>query len=114
MDRSRPPRAFLVFLAVALLQLGLFVLVAHMRVVIGAAAVQAFILWRLARGGQIAWVLLLIECLWMVVPVLAIGSSGLIWGNVAVLVIPSLVMLWLLVSAPMRRHVGLARPRPAH
>jgi hypothetical protein len=36
-------------------------------------------------------------------------TTGVLWGNVAIIAIPSLVMTYLLASTPMRRHVGLAR-----
>jgi hypothetical protein len=111
-EPSRLPRAYLIFLLVDLLQLGLLVLlVGHTRVVPAAAAIQALLLWRLARGGPIAWMLLLAENLVESLALLAVIGNGteVMWGNVAVLVIPSLIMVSLLVSAPMRRHVGLAR-----
>jgi hypothetical protein len=113
-EPSRLPRAYLICLAVALLQVGLIVLVTHARVVPAAAAIQALLLWRLARGGPIAWMLLLVENLFTSLAVLAgIGDgSGVLWGNVAVLVIPGLTMVGLLLSVPMRRHVGLARTPP--
>jgi hypothetical protein len=44
-------RAYLIFLAVALLQFGLIDWVTHTRVVAAGAAFYALLLWRLARGG---------------------------------------------------------------
>ena len=40
------------------------------------------------------------------------NGTGVLWGNVATIVIPSVIMVSLLLSAPMRRHVGLARIPP--
>ena len=112
---SRLPRAYLFFLAVDLLQLWLMMVAMHTRVVPAAAAIQALLLWRLARGGSIAWMLVLAENLLGPLAVLAIigNGTGVMWGNVAVIMIPGLTMVSLLLSAPMRRHVGLARTHPA-
>lgn len=114
MQPIRPPRAYFMFLALALLQFGVMVLVSHTRVVFAGAAIYALLLWRLARGGPIAWMLLLTWNLLASLAVLAIigNGSGVLWGNVAVMVIPSLAMVSLLLSVQMRRHAGLAR-RPA-
>ena len=114
-EPSRPPRAFFIFLAVALLQFGLLTLMGHTRVASAGAAFYALLLWRLARGGPIAWMLLLAWNLFASLATLAgVGDgSGMLWGNVAVLVITGLTTVWLLLSLPMRRHVGLARTPPA-
>jgi hypothetical protein len=42
------------------------------------------------------------------------NGTGVLWGNVGIMVIPSVIMSWLLLSAPMRHHVGLAGSPPAH
>ena len=99
----------------SLLQLGLLVVVAHARVLPAGAAIQAVLLWRLARGGAIAWTLLLAENLFVSLPALAVigNGTGVIWGNVVVLVIPSLIMACLLLSAQMRQHVGITRHHAA-
>jgi hypothetical protein len=112
-EQPRAPRAYLIFLAVALLQFGLLVLVAHTRVQRPAAvAIYALVLWRLARGGPIAWMLLLVVnfglALLTTLGLAGNPTTGVLWGNVAIIAIPSLVMTYLLASTPMRRHVGLA------
>ena len=115
MEPTPPPRAYFILLAMALLQFGLIVLVSHTRVVFAGAAIYALLLWRLARGGPIAWMLLLAGNLLASLAVLAIigNGTGVLWGNVATIVIPSVIMVSLLLSAPRRRHAGLARiPSP--
>jgi hypothetical protein len=114
MEATRPPRTYFVFLAAALLQFGLIVGASHTRVVFAGAAIYALLLWRLERGGPIAWTLLLAGNLLALVAVLAIigNGTGVMWGNVAVTVIPSVIMVSLLLSTPMRRHVGVAGKPP--
>ena len=117
MEQSRLPRAYLALLAVALLQFGFFVVVAHTRVKPAGAAIYALLLWRLARGGAITWTLLLVANFLLVsLTTLGIGSggAGVLWSNVAMIVIPSLTMVCLLLSAAMRRHVGIARTQPSY
>lgn len=116
MEQPRPPRAYLAFLGVALLQFGLLVVVLHTHVKLPTAAIYALVLWRLARGGHIAWTLLLAVNVVLSLAALAIigSGTGVAWGNVLLLVIPGLIMVSLLLSAPMRRHVGLSRSQPAH
>ena len=103
MESARLPRAYLIFLAVALVQFGLIVLVTHTSVTAGAV-LYALLLWRLARGGSVAWFLLLGWSGFASLTALSVigNGSGVLWGNVAVMVIPGAIMVSLLLSAPMR------------
>ena len=114
MEPTRPPRTYLIFLAMAMLQFGLIVLVSHTRVVLVGVAIYVLLLWRLARGGLIAWTLLLAGNLLTVVATVAIigNGAGVLWGNVAAILVPNVIMVSLLLSPPMRRHVGVARRPP--
>jgi hypothetical protein len=103
----------LLYVALALLQPGLFVLVGalHHPNERGMAFL-AVLLLALAYGSRIAWGLLVVLD---AIPLLAVGAAagpGVVWSHVVVVVLTGVALETTLLSPAMRRHVSSRRNRP--
>jgi len=104
------PRMLGVFVALIVLQLVSFGLLIDMRFSSGGLLFTGLLVIGLLRGSRLAWSLLvLIEA----IPLLALAGALLstsgetLWGNVAVMLASGIPLEAVLLSRPMRTHVGL-------
>jgi len=109
---SRLPRVCRAFIAIELTQGVLLLALNHTRLVPAGAAFALLLLWGLARGSMLCWVLLLVEnAFGFIAPLGLIAAGGnVIWANAAALIVPCLAQIVLLLTRSMRAHVGIARP----
>jgi len=100
------------FIAIELAQGVLLLALNRTRLLPAGVAFELLLLWGLARGSMLCWVLLLVESAFgFLAPLGVIGAGGnVMWANAAALIVPCLAQVVLLLTRSMRAHVRIARP----
>jgi hypothetical protein len=115
--RGAVPRVVALYGALTTLQLACFAVLIDTSFSGGGVFFMALLVFGLARRWRIAWSLLvLIDAFPLLALAGAILSNGgeMLWGNIAVMLLTGLPLEAILLSRPMRRHMGFADgPAPA-
>ncbi len=110
MEGWRLPRVFWLYVLLSVLQPVLFVWVgAIQHLNTRGIWFVVLLLVGLAYGSRVTWLLLLLVNGVPLVFMLPILGAGVIWSHVMVAALTGMALVWMLLSRPMREHVGRRR-----